>query len=120
MAGFQIPFSLQGYVSGDNAQILRNHVDEVPAEERQAYLDELGTVVTAAQSNEIDPVTAINAYMDAKSERYKQAAMKSAQKWDTLKLVGEISAAGLLLVALFSLVLVLLAIERNKIGRAHV
>ena len=113
MAGFQIPFSLQGYVSGDNAQILRNHVDEVPAEERQAYLDELGTVVTAAQSNEIDPVTAINAYMDAKSERYKQAAMKSAQKWDTLKLVGEISAAGLLLVALFSLVLVLLAIERN-------
>jgi hypothetical protein len=113
LAGFRIPFSLQGYVSGDNAQILRNHVDEVPAEERQAYLDELGTVVTAAQSNKIDPVTAINAYMDAKSERYKQAAMKSAQKWDTLKLVGEISAAGLLLVALFSLVLVLLAIERN-------
>jgi hypothetical protein len=113
LAGFQIPFSLQSYVSGDNAQILRNHLDEVPSEERQAYLDELGAVVTAAQSNKIDPVTAINAYMDAKSERYKQAAMKSAQKWDTLKLVGEISAAGLLLVALFSLVLVLLAIERN-------
>jgi hypothetical protein len=51
--------------------------------------------------------------MDAKSECYKQVAIKSAQKWEALKLVGEISVAGLFLVALFSLVLVLLAIERN-------
>jgi hypothetical protein len=113
LSGFRIPFSLQNYVSGDNAQILRNHLNEAPAGDRQAYLDELGAVVTAAQSNKIDPIAAINAYMDAKSERYKQVAFKSAQKWETLKLVGEISVASLFLVALFSLVLVLLAIERN-------
>lgn len=113
LSGFKIPFSLQKYASGDNAQILRRHLDEVPAEERQAYLDELGAVVTAAESNKVNAVEAINAYMDTKSERYKEAVVKRAQKWETLKLVGEITAAGLLLVALFSLVLVLLAIERN-------
>jgi hypothetical protein len=113
LSGFRIPFSLQKYVSGENAQILRHHLDDVPTEDRQAYLDELGAVVTAAESNKIDAVQAINAYMDAKGERYKQAVIKRAQKWETLKLVGEVTAAGLLLVALFSLVLVLLAIERN-------
>lgn len=113
LAGFRIPFSLQKYVSGDNAQIVRTHLNAVPAEDRQAYLDELGAVVAAAETNKINAIEAINTYMDAKSERYKQAAAQTVQKWETLKLVGEVTAAGLLLVALFSLVLVLLAIERN-------
>lgn len=77
------------------------------------YLDELGAVVSAAVANNIDPVDAINAFMEAKSQRYTLAATKEAQKWETLKLVAEVTAGGLLLVALFSLVLVLLAIERT-------
>jgi hypothetical protein len=113
LSGFQIPFSLQKYASGENAQIVRNHLDAVPADDRQTYLDELGAVVTAAESNKLDAVQAINTYMDMKGARYTQAEIKRAQKWETLKLVGEITAAGLFLVALFSLVLVLLAIERN-------
>ncbi|RKR36204.1 hypothetical protein [Paraburkholderia sp. BL17N1] len=113
LSGFQIPFSLQKYISGDNAQIVRTHLNEIPAEERQAYLNELGAVVTAAEANKINAVEAINAYMEAKSERYKQAAVKRAEKWETLKVVAEITASGLFLVAIFSLVLVLLAIERN-------
>ncbi len=51
--------------------------------------------------------------MRTKSERYKAAAVKAAEKWETLKMVAAGTASGLLLVALFSLVLVLLAIERN-------
>ncbi|MFL9886179.1 hypothetical protein PQR66_24275 [Paraburkholderia agricolaris] len=113
LSGFQIPFSLQKYISGDNAQIVRSHLNEIPAEDRQTYLNELGAVVTAAEAGKVSAVEAINAYMDAKSERYKQAAVKRAEKWETLKLVGEITAGGLFLVAIFSLVLVLLAIERN-------
>jgi hypothetical protein len=113
LAGFKIPFALQKYVSGDNAQILRNHLDDVPAADRQAYLDELGAVVTSAEANKVDVVAAINSYMRTKSERYKAATAKAAEKWETLKMVAAGTASGLLLVALFSLVLVLLAIERN-------
>ncbi|WP_109477548.1 hypothetical protein [Paraburkholderia sp. C35] len=113
LAGFKIPFSLQKYASGDNAQIIRNHLNDVPEADRQQYLDELGAVVAAAESSKVDPIEAINAYMRTKSERYTAAAAKTAEKWVTLKLVAEVTAGGLFLVALFSLVLVLLAIERN-------
>ncbi|WP_157771957.1 hypothetical protein [Ralstonia solanacearum] len=111
--GYRIPFSLQKYISGDNAQIVKNHMDTVPVDERQAYLDELGDVVSVAESSKIDPVDAINAYFKTKAERYERAAREREHKKDTLKLVGAAIATGLLTVALFSLVLVLLAIERN-------
>jgi hypothetical protein len=113
LAGFKVPFSLQKYVSGENAQIIRNHLNDVPEVDRQQYLDELGAVVAAAEASKVDPIEAINAYMHAKGERYTAAAVKTAEKWATLKLVAEVAAGGLLLVALFSLVLALLAIERN-------
>jgi hypothetical protein len=111
--GYKIPFSLQKYVSGDNAQIVKNHLDHVPANERQTYLDELGAVVAAAESNKLDPAAAINAYMKTKAERYNDAASARARKWETLRFAAAGFGAGLLLIALFSLVLVLLAIERN-------
>ncbi|MEC5407574.1 hypothetical protein VOM14_18665 [Paraburkholderia sp. MPAMCS5] len=111
--GYRIPFSLQKYVSGSNAQVIRNHLDKVPRDERQAYIDELGTVVSAAESNKLDPVDAINAYMKLKAERYDEATVARMRKWETLKFAAAGFGAGLLLIALFSLVLVLLAIERN-------
>lgn len=113
LAGYKIPFALQKYVSGDNAKVLRHHLDDAPVAERQAYLDELGAVVTEAEAKKVDVVAAINSYMEVKSDRYKAATAKNARKWETLKIVAEVTAGGLLLVALFSLVLVLLAIERN-------
>ena len=117
--GYRIPFALQKYVSGDNAQIVKNHLDRAPTEEHQAYLDELGAVVAAAESNKVDPVAAINAYMRTKAERYDEAAAARARKWETLKIAAGAAGAGLLLIALFSLVLVLLAIERNTRAPAH-
>jgi len=111
--GYRIPFALQKYVTAENARILKNHLDEVPVEERQAYLDELGTVVTAAEASKVDVFDAINAYIKTKAERYEQAKRARQRKWDTLKFVGAALGGGLLSIALFSLVLVLLAIERN-------
>ncbi|WP_186079294.1 hypothetical protein [Burkholderia gladioli] len=113
LAGYKIPFALQKYISGENGKILRSHLDAVPEGERQAYIDELGAVVAAAEAQKVEPVEAINSYMEVKSKRYKDAAEKEVEKRATLTLVLEVTAGGLLLVALFSLVLVLLAIERN-------
>jgi hypothetical protein len=111
--GYRIPFSLQKYASGEAAQVISNRLDAIPATDRQQYLDELGSVVTAADAKKVDAIEAINAYMKAKSDRYAEVAAKRVEKWVTLKVIGGSVAGGLLLVALFSLVLVLLAIERN-------
>jgi hypothetical protein len=120
LAGYRIPFSLQNYVSGDNARVLKNHLDSVPENERQAYLDELGLVVAAAEENKLEVVYAINTYIRTKGDLYAKAEAERAKKLETLKIVGAGIGGGLLLIALFSLVLVLLAIERNTRGpRSH-
>ncbi|MGI4861744.1 MAG: hypothetical protein ACRYHA_33415 [Janthinobacterium lividum] len=113
LQGYRIPFPLQKYVSGDNAQVIRGHLDDGAAADHQAYLDELGAVVTAAEARHLNAVDAINLYMKTKGGRYAEQAALKVRKWETLTWVGEAVAAGLLLLALFSVVLVLLAIERH-------
>lgn len=110
---YRIPFPLQKYISGDNAQVIRSHLDEGAAADHQAYLDELGAVVTAAEARRMSAVDAINLYMKIKGGRYAEHAALDLRKWGTLTWIGEAVAAGLLLLALFSMVLVLLAIERH-------
>jgi hypothetical protein len=112
--GFRVPFVLQKYASNENAQhILKNHLDEIPVSDRQDYLDELGAVVTEAEAQKLNGIDAINKYMETKTKRYADAEGKRLQKFEALKLAAMSAAGGLMLVALFSLVLVLLAIERN-------
>jgi hypothetical protein len=114
LAGFRVPFVLQKYASNEKAQnIIKNHLDELPAADRQDYLDELGAVVTEAEAQKLDGIDAINKYMETKTQRYADAQSKRMQKFEALKLAAMSAAGGLMLVALFSLVLVLLAIERN-------
>jgi hypothetical protein len=85
--GYRIPFSLQKYVSGENAQILKNHLDDVPTDERQSYIDELGAVVSAAESSKVDVVDAINAYMmqrvkqDESSASIRMRVLALRQRW---------------------------------------
>ncbi|MGI4984057.1 MAG: hypothetical protein ACRYGL_12155 [Janthinobacterium lividum] len=113
LQGYRIPFPLQKYISGDNAQVIRTHLDDGAAADHQAYLDELGAVVTAAEARHLNAVDAINLYMKTQSGRYAEHAAREVRKWETLTWIGEAVAAGLLLLALFSMVLALLAIERH-------
>ncbi len=111
--GYRIPLSLQKYTSDENAQIFKNQLNEIPTADQQAYLDELGAVIVEAEKAKLNAVNAINSYMKTKHARYTTAAANEIQKVETLKLVTAGFGTGLLLIALFSLVLVLLAIERN-------
>ncbi|MGI4858483.1 MAG: hypothetical protein ACRYHA_16530 [Janthinobacterium lividum] len=113
LQGYRIPFPLQKYISGDNAQVIRSHLDDGTAADHQAYLDELGAVVTAAEARHLNAVDAINLYMKTRGSRYAEHAAREVRKWETLTWIGEAVAAGLLLLALFGMVLVLLAIERH-------
>lgn len=108
-------------------KVLAYHLRHVSPRARQEYLDNMAEVVDAERKAHVikDPtkavrgeVSAINAYMDLKDAKLLRIrAARPALR--TKILYTEIVAAILLgLVALFSLVLVLLAIERNTRPKA--
>lgn len=98
-----------------NRKILADRMDgmSLSQPERQAYINELAAAVAAAENQNLDRVDAINAYLNLKQDKVAgfkaaQAEAKEMRLW-----AAGIVVAVLFLIALFSLVLVLLAIERN-------
>lgn len=98
-----------------NRKILADRMDDMSLSkaERQAYINELAAAVAAAKGQGLDRVDVINAYLNLKQEKVEgfkaaQAEAKEMRLW-----AAGIVVAVLFLIALFSLVLVLLAIERN-------
>ncbi|MDP1773020.1 MAG: hypothetical protein Q8L15_12110 [Methylobacter sp.] len=112
--GLKMPFVLQKHFSDpDDIRRLANWLDEVPDNQQQVFLDEMATVVTQAEKEHIEPFSAINAYHKLKMEKLtaqRQTEAGNVQTW--LWYAGALGA-GIIIIALFSLILVLLAIERN-------
>lgn len=96
-----------------NRHILANILEDVPEDQRQAYVDNMEDVAEAAKSQHIGVAEAINTYVRIKREKVASAAVHR-EIFSQYRLVAAASAASaLLLIGMFSLVLVLLAIERN-------
>lgn len=114
LQGVRIPPVMQELmVNPDNQRVFRNWLDELPDEEHQPFIDGLAKAVDEARRININDSDALNAY----HERYKKyvedkqiAELKSKEQ---RLLAAGFAATTLMLLALFSLVLVLLAIERN-------
>lgn len=96
--------------------IFEGWVKEVPRQNRQAFLDGIGAVISEAEKVEKDGVVvseALTAYVEsARNAREEAKAAREVRKAERERALYA-AVAGLALVALFSLVLVLLAIERN-------
>ena len=114
LIGIRWPPELQERMNDENTRrVLENWLSEFEQEDRQPFMDGLGATVREARASGVDEVNAINTY-------YTQYKSYLAER-ETNRLVttqARLIAAGvvmsiLLLLALFSLVLVLLAIERN-------
>lgn len=114
LPGLKLSFALQKqFSSPENIRILNRWLEASPEKERQEFLDELSNVVMAAEGEGLDTTSAINKYHQMKVERITQAnAAKIVDRADRLTAAG-IAAGALALIAMFSLILVLLAIERN-------
>lgn len=112
--GLKLPFILQKHFSDpNNMEILIDWLGAVPHDQQQIFLDEMAAAVTQAEKEHIAPFEAINTYHELKQEKLAAAQLSAAgQKEAWLWYAGAIGS-GIVIIALFSLILVLLAIERN-------
>lgn len=114
LPGIKLPFVLQKkFDTPDNIRTLRNILNSIPIENRQEFIDEMAAVVVEADKQNIPSYDAINKFIDLKKEIISAASNnKSEMMQYRLYFAGAVLSA-VVLIALFSLILVLLAIERN-------
>lgn len=110
----KIPASLQERFSTADAQKgLEKALSVLPAEQRQPCLDGLGEVVQDATSRNMDVSKAMDGYFSTcKAHAANLELQRAAELKAKLIIAGSIVST-LILLATFSLVLVLMAIERN-------
>ena len=112
--GVRMPPALQEiFLTEQNRNALSGWLDSIEANERQDFVDALGEAADAATAAETDPTDAINDYRQRYqayvAERDADEAIAMAKRLQILAAIG----SALALIGLFSLVLVLMAIERN-------
>lgn len=109
--GYKMPQNLADFFSGDNKGVLDGWFENLENDQKQDFLDNLSRLV--AESPKGLSADTINKYKDIKLKKLDNSPFAKYQR------IGEIAGgiaviiAALFLVILTSLVLVLLAIERN-------
>ena len=119
-AGITIPARAGRYLGDEqNKSVLEGWLRDVEADQRQEFMDNLEEVIRYAEQNNLDVVRAVNTYKTLKFQRYHAAESKTRDaKLSRYGILGGIVAALMLIVGL-SLVLVVLAIERNTRTKAQ-
>lgn len=114
LKGIKLPPGLQEFMlNPGNQQWLRSGLDELPEDQRQECVDGMAIAITTATQNKIADNEAADAYMASCKEYAMQLEVaKAAGNMRKLYIAGTLLSI-LVLIALFSLVLVLIAIERN-------
>lgn len=114
LPGIKMPFVLQTFFS--NAQrmrVLLEHLQNLTDDQKQDYVDNMAEVFENAKTQHIDFTEAINAYFSLKDQEIQRARAQHQELIQTRLYVAGTAISIMGLVALFSLILVLLAIERN-------
>ena len=116
-----LPFTLQPYfTNAANRAVLQRHLSRLDSSEREDYLRNMAEVVTQAKAHSDDMTETMNKFMELKSDQADLA--KSDREARVMRQIYIASAAVsvILLIGLFSLILVMLAIERNtRKGTGH-
>jgi len=113
-----LPFVLQPYFSAsDNREVLMRHMEGLDSTERTEYLNNLSQVVKASQSSGEDTTNVINKYFELKQTQLALAKADSTARTLRRLYIAASALSITFLIALASLILVLLAIERNT--RSH-
>jgi hypothetical protein len=114
LTGLRMPPILQEkFVSGKNREVLEAWLADIERADRQDFVDALGQAAEAARKAGQDEAEGINGYRSRYNDYLLERKLAEAKaSADRLQLIAAIGSA-LALIALFSLVLVLMAIERN-------
>jgi hypothetical protein len=114
LPGIKLPFVLQKHFSvPESIKTLREWLEVLPSEQRAGFLDEMAAAVTAAEKSGAEGLAAINKYKELKFAKLKQEELDAAKLATARMTYAGVAFGAILLIALFSLILVLLAIERN-------
>ncbi len=115
-----IPFALQKYFSApDNRQVLLKNLEKIPEVYRQDYLENMLEIIVAGEKSGLSTYEVLNTYMEMKANALEELSIKEPQEKLMLVYISGAYISALVLMALFSLVLVLLAIERNTRPRTQ-
>jgi hypothetical protein len=93
--------------------VLRGWLDNVPEDYRQDFIDEMAAVVVEADKQKLNASEAMNAYKVLKLRKLEAKRQAKAELEGMRVYYAAAAGSGVALIALFSLILVLLAIERN-------
>lgn len=114
LPGIKLPFVLQKHFSApERIKVLRDWLSELDTSQRQVFLEEMAAAVTEAESRGVDALEAIDKYKEIKFDKLKQEELAAAKLATQRMTYAGVAFGAILLIALFSLILVLLAIERN-------
>lgn len=109
-----IPESLQPYFDTPEAQQdWSRHLEQLSTEDQRDYVENLNQVVQRARGTGEDIPQVIQQYFQDKDRRIGRTAPDAAILWGSRIALGIFTVLTLILVAIASLILVLLAIERN-------
>jgi hypothetical protein len=118
-SSLDLPIVLQPYFGpSENRAVLMRHMEGLDSSERIEYLDNLSRVVKASESKREDTTVVINKYFELKQAKLALAKVDSAERTQRLIYMVASALSIMFLIAMASLILVLLAIERNT--RSHV
>lgn len=97
----------------NNSMVLSGWLEAIPLENRQAFVDGMASAVTLGNARKQDAGVVINQYREIYFDQAGTLALRKSAAEAGRQQAMMIGGAALLLLAVFSLVLVLLAIERN-------
>lgn len=114
LPGIKLPFILQKHFNNPNAiKYLKRLLEDLSLGQRTEFINELAAVVEEAERTNANVPDAINKYAELKLSKIKESQLaEAAAKALRLTYLGY-GFACVGLIAMFSLILVLLAIERN-------
>lgn len=120
LIGLRVAPELQELMGQEqNKRVLEDWVSELDVADRQPFMDGLGQAVREARKHGVDDSDAVNAYYQQfQVYLVERESQKLASLEAKLYTAGAVVSV-LLLLAMFSLVLVLLAIERNTYRTAN-
>ncbi len=113
LAALKIPFPLQKHLDYNNVSTIRNWLRSVPANKQPEALREMGEVAAKADDSNIDFNVALIKYCNIKQEILNQAEKDQYEQRLSIFAFAGLMVAGVIVIALLSLILVMLAVERN-------
>lgn len=108
------PENVEKYLFGENEKILLGWLDGLSSQDqRQEFVDNLSEVIESAEQSELDVNKVINSYKTAKLSKLNKNDMSGYKGMMERATNYVVISSIITFIALMSLILVMLAIERN-------